>query len=299
MNAIPEHAGLAAGARIAVRALGLNANGPDQVIPLEHSPKSTVVRARWQRPRARDVVLKRCDPETARIEATVYRDVLPRIPIRAPRLLGVWVDDHATWLAIEDLGDEPPPLGEARHRARLSRWVGELHVSSRDLADAPSLPDRSVRHYLGRLQRARVRLADRGGEALSEDDARELRAALEICDVVAGKWEAVEEVASLLPPAFVHADLAAENLRLAWSGRRVEVTAIDWEKAGLGTPCADLAITDPCEYARAANAPLDVVEISARVARLLRTLSHDWASKPISKLGRWRRRLERDLAVVP
>jgi hypothetical protein len=286
-------------ARHAVRQLELRADAPDELALLESSKKSTVLRATWLHPRRWRVVLKRCDPDSAEVEAAVHAEVLPRLPIRTPRLFGVWREGDATWLALEDMGDEPPRLDDARQGALVSRWIGELHAASRDLTDLPSLPDRGAPHYLARLESSRALLAERRTTAEDGDDERRLARALEVCDSLLSRWAEVERAASRLPVAFVHADLAAENLRLARSAGRVEVTAIDWEKAGIGTPFADLSIADLREYARAADAPLDVLTSSAWVARLLRTLSHDWASKPIAKLGRRRRRLERDLAAMP
>ena len=100
-------------------------------------------------------------------------------------------------------------------------------------------------------------------------------------------------------PALVHADLAPENLRLVRSAAgRLEIAAIDWEKAGIGTPFADLAFTDPVAYASAAGASLEVVSSSAWVGRLLAALSHNWAVKPLPEVERYRRRLERALAVI-
>jgi hypothetical protein len=287
-------------ARHAVRRLELRSGAPDQLTLLESSLKSTVLRATWEHPSRWGVVLKRCDSGSAEIEAAVHAEVLPRLPGRAPRLLGVWREAALTsWLAFEDMGDELPNLEDERQRAMVSGWIGELHRASRDLTGLPPLPDRSARHYLARLEGARALLAERRGAAADRGDELRLTRALDVCNTVHSRWAEVEEAASRLPVALVHADLGVENLRLVRSAGRVAVTAIDWEKAGMGTPFADLANADLGEYARAAEAPLDVVISLAWVARLLRTLSHDWASKPIAKLGRRRRRLERDLAAMP
>lgn len=287
-------------ARHAAARLELRSDAPDELTLLESSWKSTVLRATWEYPRRWGVVLKRCNPGSAEIEATVHAEVLPRLPVRAPRLLGLWREAAlTTWLAFEDMGDEPPNLEDDRQRAMVSRWVGELHRASREVTDLPPLPDRGARYYLARVERARALLAERRATAVDRDDELRLTRALEVCDSLRSRWIEVEKAASRLPAAFVHADLAVENLRLVRSAGNVAVTAIDWEKAGIGTPFADLSNADPREYAGAADAPLDLVTSSAWVARLLRTLSHDWASKPISKLGRRRRRLERDLAAMP
>jgi aminoglycoside phosphotransferase (APT) family kinase protein len=96
----------------------------------------------------------------------------------------------------------------------------------------------------------------------------------------------------------VHADLAPENLRVVRSAGRLEVTAIDWEKAGIGTPFADLAMVDAAAYARAAGAPLDTVSASVWVARLLAALSHNWAAKPMAEIERYAGRIERALGSI-
>lgn len=287
-------------ARHVARQLELRSSPPDELTLLESSGKSTVLRATWCSPDRWDAVLKRCDPGSAEVEAALHAEVLPCLPVLVPRLLGLWRDGAtATWLAFEDMGDEPPNLEDVRQRAMVSRWVGEMHSASRELPELPELPGRGAGHYRDRVEGARALLAERRALAVDRDDARRLTRAIDVCDSLRSRWSEVENAASQLPAALVHADLAVENLRLVRSAGRVAVTAIDWEKAGIGTPFADLSIVDLREYARAANAPLDLVASSAWVARLLRTLSHDWASKPISKLGRRRRRLERDLERMP
>lgn len=283
-------------ARDAARHLGLRPGAPDELALLESSWKSTVLRATWRGPRQWGVVLKRCSPGAAELEARIHAEVLPRIPIRAPRLFGAWRDATTTWLAFEDMGDEPPGLGDDRQRAAVSRWLGELHRGSRELTGLPLLPDRSARHFAGLLESARAGLAERQAEALGEDEEQRLGWAIRLCDALRSSWDAVERQAALLPPALVHADVAPENLRVVPG--RLGVTAIDWEKAGIGTPFADLARADAAAYARAAGAPPETVSSSLWVARLLAALSHDWAAKPLSEVERYGRRLERALGAI-
>jgi len=289
---------VSAAARHAARRLELRPGPPDELELLEHSWKSAVLRATWRHPRRRQVVLKRCRSDLAETEAAVYTEVLPRIPVRAPRLFGVWREGTATWLALEDLGDEPPRLDDNRRREMVSRWLGELHRASRDLVGIPQLPDRSAQHYAGLLALARARLVERQAGAVAGNDQGRLGWAIDQCDALCSSWAAVEEQAALLPAAFVHADLAPENLRLVRDGRRLGVTAIDWEKAGTGTPFADLAMADAAAYSDAAAVPLEIVSTSTWVARLLAALSHNWAVKPISEIERYGRRIERALGSI-
>jgi Phosphotransferase enzyme family len=284
--------------RHAVRSLELRRDAPDELTLLERSWKSTVLRATWRDPHRLTVVLKRCSPASAETEAAVYAEVLPRVPVRAPRLFGVWREELTTWLAFEDMGDEPPTLDDDRQRAMVSQWLGELHRGSRDLARVPLFPDRSAQHYAGLLELARARLAERRAEPLAGDDERRLVRAIRLCDSLRARWDSVEEEAALLPPTFVHADLAPENLRIVRSAGKLEVTAIDWEKAGVGTPFADLAMVDAPAYASASESPLETVSDSIWVARLLAALSHNWAAKPISEVERYGRRLERALGSI-
>jgi hypothetical protein len=287
-------------ARKAAQRLELRADAPDELELLESSWKSTVLRATWCYPQRWSVVLKRCNPGSAELEATIHTEVLPRLPVRAPRLHGHWRETElTTWLAFEDVGDEAPDLADERQRAIISRWLGELHSASRELTGLPPLPDRGAAHYLARAKRARALLAERRSASADPEETRRLGRALETCDSLLARWADVARAASQLPAAFVHADLATENLRLTPTAQGLGVTAIDWEKAGIGTPFADLAPVDYAVYAEAADVPFDLLTPSAWVARLLRTLSHDWASKPLSKLGKRRRRLERDLAAMP
>ena len=289
---------ISAEVRHAVRNLELRADAPDELDLLESSWKSTVLRATWRGPRDWRVVLKRCNAAAAEIEVAVYTEVLPRVPVRAPRLFGVWREERTTWLAFEDMGDEPPRLDDDRQRAMVSRWLGELHHASRDLARVPLFPDRSAHHYAGLLELARARLAERRAVASGGDEEGRLTRAIRHCDSLRERWDAVEEQAALLPPTFVHADLAPENLRLVRSAGKLEVTAIDWEKAGIGTPFADLAMVEAPVYASASGTPLETVSSSLWVARLLAALSHNWAAKPIAEVERYGRRLERALGSI-
>jgi aminoglycoside phosphotransferase (APT) family kinase protein len=243
------------------------------------------------------VVLKRCYPGSAELEAAVHGEVLPRLAVRAPRLFGVWHDGHTAWLALEDMGDEPPRLDDERQRAMVSRWLAELHVASRELAAASPLPDRGTHHYARLLESARECLVERLDEAPRGDEQR-LARAIRLCDSLRSRWDAVERGAAQLPPAFVHADIAPENLRIVRSAGGLEVTAIDWEKSGTGTPFADLAIADPAAYAPAVGASLETVSSSMWVARLLAALSHRWAAKPIAEVERYADRLERALGSI-
>lgn len=285
-------------ARQAVRRLELRPGAPDGLVVLERSSKSTALRATWRHPRRWQVILKACEPASAEFQALAHAEVLSPMPVRSPRLFGMWNDGGTAWLALEDMGDEPPRLEDDRQRAAVSRWVGELHAASRELTDLPPLPERGAPHYAGRLESTRTRLAERRAEVLREGDRRSLTRAIDLCDALRSRWDAVEERAARLSPAFVHADLAPENLRVVRSGGRVEVTAIDWEKAGIGTPFADLQVTDPSTYASAADAPLEAVLSSMWVARLLRALSHNWASKSMRKIDRYGRRIERALGAI-
>jgi hypothetical protein len=283
----------------AIRQLELRRDAPDELALLESSWKSAVLRATWSHPRRWGVVLKRCDPGTAETEATMHAEVLPAIGVRAPHLFGVWAQEgEATWLAFEDMGDESPRLEDDHERAMVSRWLGELHRRSRYLPAVPLLPDRGAGHYAGLLEFARARLIERRAGAPGGEDEGRLEHAIRLCDSLRSRWDAVEAQAALLPPAVVHADLAPENLRIVRSAGEPEVTAIDWEKAGSGTPFADLAMADAAAYAEAAGAPLETVRSSLWVARLLAALSHNWAAKPMSEVERYARRIERALGSI-
>ncbi len=166
------------------------------------------------------------------------------------------------------------------------------------MPEAPALPDRGAKHYAGLLASARDRLLERQLEAIDGEDERRLGWAIRLCGSLLSAWDAVTEQAALLPPAFVHADMAPENLRVVRAAARLGVAAIDWEKAGIGTPCADLAMVDPAAYADAADAPLETVASSMWVARLLGALSHNWASKPMAEVERYGRRIERALGSI-
>jgi hypothetical protein len=91
--------------------------------------------------------------------------------------------------------------------------------------------------------------------------------------------------------------VAPENLRLVRSAGRPEVTAIDWEKAGIGrrSPTCDRRRPRVCACG---GAPLETVSSSIWVARLLAALSHNWAAKPMPEVERYARRIERALGSI-
>jgi hypothetical protein len=219
------------------------AAGAGPVEDLTKKRKTAIFRLTGAGPGGTAVIAKRCRQATVRVERTVYEEVLPQLPMTAPRLYGAVEEDGGLcWLFLEDVGGELySPLAEG-HRALAGRWLGLLHTSAARVAGAARLPDRRPGHYLGHLRAARD-AAERGlgNPTLAADDAAELGRIAAQCDALEARWGEVEALGARLPPTLVHGDLVVKNVRVRDGPAGAALLPFDWEKAGWGVPAADLA----------------------------------------------------------
>jgi hypothetical protein len=186
------------------------------------------------------LIAKRSDLGNARLERTMYCDVLPRLPVRALSCYG-WLErdgDGLSWLFLEDSGDEPFGVENVRE---LARWLGALHGSAASLDVGTALPQRGPKYHLANLHDARTRIrANLNNPVLGDSDRDMLSSIASSCDVIERRWDCVVRVCLPELSTVVHGDVVPKNLRLVAGADGLELVAFDWEWSGYGTPAQDL-----------------------------------------------------------
>jgi hypothetical protein len=190
------------------------------------------------------VIAKRCPAAKACVERAIYSEVLPHVPLPAPRYYGSVEEKGGAfcWLFLEDVGEERYASADEEHRRLAGRWLGTLHTSAARLAPLARLPDRGPGHYLERLQSARGRiLAGLASSALKAADVAVLETIVARCGTLEAHWHRVERFCEGLPRTVIHGDFAAKNLRVRTGQGGIALLAFDWSHAGWGVPASDLA----------------------------------------------------------
>src|SRR5258707_5529303 len=126
---------------------------PEAVETLHRRNKAAVYRLQGAGPEGSDVIAKRSFTASARIEHTVYQEILPRLPMPSLRCYGLIEDEDPefNWLFMEDAGTESYLPALAEHRAMAARWLANLHTSAECLEAASCLPERGPAYYLEHL----------------------------------------------------------------------------------------------------------------------------------------------------
>jgi hypothetical protein len=189
------------------------------------------------------VIAKRCLTQSARVERIVYEDVLPGLPVSAPRCFGAWEESSEySWLFFEDAGAERFSSADQELRALAARWLAALHLGTTDLRLGDGLPRRDAEHYLGLLCLSRdTILRDLSNPAFDGADRAVLDDALAELYRIESEWPRVERFCDRMPSALVHGDFRSKNIFVRRAGPETELLPIDWETAGWGVPAADLA----------------------------------------------------------
>ncbi len=177
------------------------------------------------------------------VERTIYEEILPHLPLSAPRYFGFRAaGDGFMWLFVEDVGDQCLSPGNPEHRALAGHWLGMLHRSAAGLAAAASLPDGGPGRYLAHLRAGGGKIrAKLGNRALTAEDRAVLKQVLELQDALESRWHALERACEGLPTTLVHGDFEPKNVRVRSVDAGPVLYPIDWETAGWGVPAADLA----------------------------------------------------------
>jgi len=190
------------------------------------------------------VIAKKCLTETAEVEWTIYKELLPQLPLRALHCYGIVHEpgDGYSWLFLEAAdGSEYSPLAD-EDRAVAAKWIGDFHGAAMKLGAARWLPLRNTAYYLDRLRSARSVIHElRANPVVPEHDRAVIRSVTTQCDVLETHWAELEEDCSDAPQTVVHGDFVIKNCRIRPVGAGHEFLLYDWEVAGWGVPATDLA----------------------------------------------------------
>jgi len=226
----------------------------------------------------------------ALIERTVYRDILPQLPVPAPRFYGFLADgpEHA-WLFLEDVGDDRFDPADPTHRALGGRWLARMHTTATNVDAARRLPEAGPARYRRHLRSGRATVkANASHPALPAEAQGTLRAIVANLDRTEAVWTRIDAVCAAFPDTLVHGDFRRKNVYLRRGPSGVEVLPIDWETAGWGVPAIDLIRIDLAAYwsvAQAAWPELRFEDVSrlAIVGRILSQLAAiDWVSPQLA-----------------
>jgi aminoglycoside phosphotransferase (APT) family kinase protein len=185
---------------------------------------------------------KRFPTNLPSVERTVYEEILPRLPVTAPRYHGACLaEDGSTWMFLEDVGDQRMTADDPGHRALAARWIGTLHASGAAGLGAARLPDAGAGRYLAHLRSGRDILRQHVGNPwLATKDRPLLTDLIGRLGALEARWSRVESACAGLPRTLVHGDFRPKNVRVRVAGGPAAFYPFDWEMAGWGIPAADL-----------------------------------------------------------
>jgi aminoglycoside phosphotransferase (APT) family kinase protein len=234
----------------------------------------------------RAVIAQRARLSKALIERAIYHDVLPHLPVPAPRFYGFLEDGpEFAWLFLEDVGADRYDPADPTHRALGARWLAQMHATAAGVAATRSLPAAGPARYLRHLRKGRSTIESHlANPAITAEESDELRMIVANLDRTEGAWARIEAVCAPFPKTLVHGDFRRKNVYLRRGPRGVEVLPIDWETAGWGVPAIDLIRIDVATYCDAAQTTwpdlrFDVVSRVAVAGRIFSQLAGiDWVS---------------------
>lgn len=227
------------------------------------------------------VIAKKNTGPGAKAEVRLYREVLSRIPSAGPPFLGSMAESGGEWIFTREVTGQAYRQDDSAHRLAVARWLASLHVAVPSVASA--LPDRSEAYYRGLLQEQQASLERRVAahiEASREKEA--LESVLRHYERLLSHWDTLAAYCRAGPETVVHGDLVAHNVFVGFNAGSSSVVAIDWEKAGWGTPAEDLSSVDVSAYHRFVchrwpNSSLETWKNLAAAGRFFRCLVFvDW-----------------------
>lgn len=262
--------------------------------------KSTVLRLHGAGPYGEPVIAKRCPAEVARVERTVYEQVLPALPVASLRLYAASEEqDGFGWLFLEDAGETRWSPGLRLHRRLAADWLAAAQVAAVGLVDRVELPARHAAFYLGLVRSARDVVAAASGNRAIDSVGRSLLGRLASgCAAIEGRWDEVEELWSRSPRTLALPGLDQSNARVRATPQGTVFVAFDFENAGWGIPAAEFSQIDLDRYFEVAAAGwaldgADLIRLGAVGAALWsiksiggegQTLGSPWPSAALKKL---------------
>jgi hypothetical protein len=308
----PVAAGEGLGERAAalwLQAAPAGSSRPDRVETLKaEKRKSAVVRLVGAGPEGRSIVAKRAPRDSIALEALVYRRVLSRLSVPAPRLCGLVREDEASWLFLEDAGDLKFDPDLISHRWLASHWTARAHGEARAAAALAELPERGPDHYRA-LQRSVAGLLQGVlvSPALSREETAIVEKVAERVTAIGSSWNEIESRFEGCPQTLVLGGFGPKNARVRDAREGPELVPFDFESAGRGCPAIDLVYVDGDAYLREARAwwpdldaaGFDRLQALGRVLRVLKAIPGErsvllgsFPAKAVAKLRWYLRDLE-------
>jgi len=272
---------------------------PTAVQLLKDIEKTSAYRLIGCGPDGGNVVATRRPTATTLIERAIYEQVLPHAGIPRLRLYGVIHEaEGASWLFLEDAGEDTPDLRRYDDRVVAGEWLGRLHADLVGIARPGGLPDRDLDDARSDLRSSRAALvATAKLPELVGDGRRLIDDLVQRLDTIEASWDRIVDLVGELPSTVVHADLVAKNMRIREAHEDGSLVTFDWDMAGWGPPLRDLAHIDLGAYLHAAR-PVwggragDLARL-ADIGRLLGLIAAIGWEMPRFQLGGRRRALTR------
>jgi hypothetical protein len=221
-------------------------------LPAEENRETTVYRLVHDGQHDSAVIAKRCRQDTARIERTIYEEILPNLPLASVEYYGSVEEPNGEywWLFLEDVSadEEYRPESEEHHTV-AAQWLGIMNTSASELAAAACLPERGSRYYLNLLHTARDTIRSSvANAALKADDLALLEVILTHCEHLSACWSQLAYVCEGIPQTLVHGDFITKNVKVRKTRDGIILLPFDWEKAGWGIPAEDISRVDIATY---------------------------------------------------
>jgi hypothetical protein len=225
------------------RAFARTSGQPIAVETIARGDKSAVYRLCGAGPSGTSVVAKAQSPEGLRIERTVYERILPRASVAALRCYGTMeMPDGWCWIFLEDAGGRAYAPESPRDRALAARWLAEMHAATARVKVPAAIARNGIQGYrkaVARVRESLTRACLRG--SLAAVDRRTLAGMIRQLEALDARWTDLEAQAAALPPALMHGDFCARNLRVRVTGGATRLAVFDWDMAAWGVCAADLA----------------------------------------------------------
>jgi hypothetical protein len=254
---------------------------PERIDLLRKGDKSVTYRLSGVGDSKRSIIAQRARTAKVATERIVYEQILPHVPVNAPRFYGFKPDgpDHG-WMFLEDVGDQRYGESDPVHRSLAGRWIGLLHSAASSVQAARSLPDGGPQRYLNHLRAARAAIdANLGNPFLEAGDVDLLRRMISDLKALEGGWAGIEQACAGVPATLAHGDFRGKNAYIRKGRDGLALFPIDWETAGWGVPATDLTRVDLPSYTSVIHAcwwpdvSLQTVERLASVGHVFRLLA--------------------------
>ncbi|MGB3716203.1 MAG: ABC transporter transmembrane domain-containing protein, partial [Candidatus Promineifilaceae bacterium] len=194
---------------------------PGQITPLKFKPndihKSATFRLGNVGLKNGGVIAKRCLISTARLERTIYRDILPHAHVTAPLFYGLLEESEGSycWLFLESVDGQQYTPKISSHGELAAEWLALLHTQASQIDAAMQLPAQDATRYLNHLRDARLRISSNmGNVALSDEDRIVLGNILNYLDLLESRWTHIEAATLLMPSTVVHGDFVSKNMQI-------------------------------------------------------------------------------------